>query len=1163
MKKYSTLLLSLLCLVMFTHVSMAQDELQEDCLAEFTIQDQLQFNKTYNEMKKSNFKRRLNDKMILIPYTIHIARRSDGSGGVSEQQVDEAMERVNGIYEQFGMSFYQCGPKLVHRDDRLYNYDREGGSGQAIQGLDVNNTYNIYFCNNVSGACGFAYFPGGSPDRTVLANGCITRGTTLEHEIGHSFNLPHTHAGGGSENVARPGEGNANCNTRGDRFCDTEADPTLSGKSQSTATCDMSNLGNGPDGLAYRTDGKNIMSYAPRKDCRTVFSQEQMDMMYYTASTNSDRTKFTCPDQPKAEFRAPVSRITCVGGKIQLEDLSTGNQGFNWNWTFNGGSANSTTVENPIVSYTSPGDYSVSLNVSNNRGNDTETKNAYVKVINPFTLPYEENFSSGSSVLNNFDVRTNSQSQVAVNGAGGRSGDGLILTSKSRGIYYVKARKERAFHNNPAYTSSVTIPCLDATDFETLELKFDLKLLYNSNRYYTTFRILINGEQLGQTYNLTSDNQENWNTITENISGYVGDHVYITFEANTRSANDNAVLIDNISVTGEGGNRLKPQITTNGEALFCEGESVELQATIDGSGSFTYQWKKDGENIPNATSSTFKATESGAYSVLMREGDVDGESPLVAIQVIGKPADPVVEVVPSCGPGTVTLKTNSESLEMNWYSSISASTPDFVGAVYEPNLTATEMLYVQAFTKGLNGNVGPEDNTFGTGGIHQGNQSLIFDAYKPFILKSAKVYAEEAKMRTLELKDASDQIIASKEIMIDAGESVVDINLEIPAGSGYKIGFPDGSDLYRNDSDPAYPYTFNNLLSITSSTAGSDPFGFYYYLYNWDVEEVYPACAGDKVEVEARVINKPLAPNASDVTVCENSGQVTLEATTTGNGELRWYNSKTSSDVLETGSSYNIGEPTESNDYFVGEVLTETQIVIGGPADNTFGGGGIHGGGFYLVFDATESFLLKSAKVYAEEEKVRTLEVRDETGETIILSKEINIPAGETRIPINLTLPAGVNLQIGFASGADLFRNNDNVSYPYEVGDIITIKESTAGTDPTGFYYYLYDWEVEVEGKECAGERTEVAVTVEVCTGVVSSTEEQLVTIYPNPTEGLVDITYDGVLQHIEIQDELGKTVYESAKAIDKFNFNGFSAGIYYLNATINQKLYTNKVIVK
>ena len=63
---------------------------------------------------------------------------------------------------------------------------------------------------------------------------------------------------------------------------------------------------------------------------------------------------------------------------------------------------------------------------------------------------------------------------------------------------------------------------------------------------------------------------------------------------------------------------LTATINPNGATTFCQGGSVNLNANT-GSG-LTYQWKKNGVNISGATSSTYAATTTGSYSVVISKG---------------------------------------------------------------------------------------------------------------------------------------------------------------------------------------------------------------------------------------------------------------------------------------------------------------------------------------------------------------------------------------------------------------------------------------------------------------------------------------------------------------------------------------------------------------
>lgn len=68
---------------------------------------------------------------------------------------------------------------------------------------------------------------------------------------------------------------------------------------------------------------------------------------------------------------------------------------------------------------------------------------------------------------------------------------------------------------------------------------------------------------------------------------------------------DNEPALTSVSISSEGD-----------ETEFCEGESNTLTANNTGLvGTASYQWKKNGVDIPSATNSTYAATEAGSYTV--------------------------------------------------------------------------------------------------------------------------------------------------------------------------------------------------------------------------------------------------------------------------------------------------------------------------------------------------------------------------------------------------------------------------------------------------------------------------------------------------------------------------------------------------------------------
>lgn len=81
---------------------------------------------------------------------------------------------------------------------------------------------------------------------------------------------------------------------------------------------------------------------------------------------------------PVADFSASLVNI-CAGQSVTFTNNSTNCQS-TFAWTFPGGTPSSSTVLNPVITYNTPGTYSVTLTVTNPGGTDTKTINNYITV---------------------------------------------------------------------------------------------------------------------------------------------------------------------------------------------------------------------------------------------------------------------------------------------------------------------------------------------------------------------------------------------------------------------------------------------------------------------------------------------------------------------------------------------------------------------------------------------------------------------------------------------------------------------------------------------------------------------------------------------------------------------------------------------------------------
>jgi PKD repeat protein len=227
-------------------------------------------------------------------------------------------------------------------------------------------------------------------------------------------------------------------------------------------------------------------------------------------------------------------------------------------------------------------------------------------------------------------------------------------------------------------------------------------------------------------------------------------------------------------------------------------------------------------------------------------------------------------------------------------------------------------------------------------------------------------------------------------------------------------------------------------------------------------------------------VNYTSLPNpvvVSDTSVC-TGGSIILTAGVDAGNTATW---STGGQVVYTGTTFTTPAISAPVTYSV-QQIEDKPVGHVGPADNTIGGGGNHNTGFEgkLLFEALAPFTLVSVQVYAQGAGERTVRLYN-AANAVIQTVTVQVPAGASRITLNLDIPAAGLYSIGNVS-ENLYRNNSGANYPYELANIVRIYSSNATSSELDFYYYFYDW--EVKEKACAS--LPVAVNVGVTSGPVA-----------------------------------------------------------------------------
>jgi Zn-dependent metalloprotease len=356
--------------------------------------------------------------------------------------------------------------------------------------------------------------------------------------------------------------------------------------------------------------------------------------------------------------------------------------------------------------------------------------------------------------------------------------------------------------------------------------------------------------------------------------------------------------------------------------------------------------------------------------------------------------------------------------------------------------------------------------------------------------------------------------------------------------------FGDGS--FSNLQNPTHRYTQNGVYSVKLTVTNS--FG-----------------SDSTVQTSSVNVNLAQGPASQDTMVCQGA-TVNMVSDAVGAGILKWYDAQNGGNLVNTGDTLSIPSILVSDTFFVEEEIAQAP-VYGGAPDNTMGGGNIFTNqNQYLIFDVLSDVTLKSVLVYSGSPGNRTIELRDGAG-TVLQSKTVNIPDGEVRVDLDFSLTPGTNYQLGLNgnSMAQLYRNNSGVSYPYNTPGLVSVTRSSAGSNPLGFYYFFYDWELEEPA--CYSERNPVYVNVEICGGIADAGPGAAIGLYPNPVKSMVNVdlsAYSNRVFDIKVMSMLGQVLEQRqsvAGEITILDISRFAPGNYIV-AIDSEGIYERRQLV-
>lgn len=427
-----------------------------------------------------------------------------------------------------------------------------------------NKYMNVWICADAAGAAGYTNLPGDVAGQWgVFTDGIVMRadyvgsiGTsspshsrTLTHEVGHWLNLYHTWGAGNTP--ADP----ANCGQ------DDMVDDTPNTEGWTSCNLLGSTCGNVID---------NVQNYMEYSYCSRMFTEGQRIRMRAalissTASrnnlwttTNLIATGVVNPSLCVADFSYDES-VICMGDSIHFTDLSY-HAITSWTWNFGDGNTLSGNVpavhQNPYHTYTVPGDYTVTLTVSNGT---SQLSKQYVSVIHvlgngtlasPFSEGFENAWPNSNWYLKNPDSdETWELSNVAYTGV-----KGLRLLNYASEVTHTDELISNTFDMSAMDTIFISYKWAYANKTNTTDDRLRISGSGDCGDSWTLCRIrkgttnLPTSTATNASFVPTSSSQWNSETLTLTAANYMTNHFQTKFEFICYGGNN--IYLDDINITG-------------------------------------------------------------------------------------------------------------------------------------------------------------------------------------------------------------------------------------------------------------------------------------------------------------------------------------------------------------------------------------------------------------------------------------------------------------------------------------------------------------------------------------------------------------------------------------------------------------------------------------